>query len=92
MCRQCVVECGFVWGIGAVALRVASGWNRCSEPSQALRTSSPVGRAKGLVGVDGQWESKGAVGIDGRSDKLRFYGCRINPDSHFGVWKNRRLR
>ncbi len=49
-------------GIDAVVLWGVCGWNRCSEPSQALRASSPGGRAKGLVG------------IDRRSDKLRFIG------------------
>ena len=34
--------------------------NQCGEPSQALRASSPGGRAKGLVG------------IERRSDKSRF--------------------
>ena len=54
MCRQFVEECSFVWGIGAVDLRVVCGWNRCGEPSQALRASSPGGRAKGLVGIGRQ--------------------------------------
>ena len=48
MCRQFVVEWGFVWGIGAVVLWVVCGWNWCGEPSQALRASSPGGRAKAL--------------------------------------------
>ncbi len=34
-------------------LWVVCGWNRCGEPSQALRASSPGGRAKGAVGIDG---------------------------------------
>ncbi|MBQ2445870.1 MAG: hypothetical protein II272_05445 [Oscillospiraceae bacterium] len=41
-------------GIGAVVLWVACGLDRCGEPSQALRASSPGGRAKGLVGIDGR--------------------------------------
>ena len=44
----------FVRGIGAVVLWGVFGWNRCSEPSQALRASSPGGRAKGLVGIGRQ--------------------------------------
>ena len=40
--------------IGAVDLRVDCRWNRCSDPSQALRASSPGGRAKGLVGIGKQ--------------------------------------
>ena len=44
----------------AVDLLRGCGWNRCGEPSQALRASSPGGRAKGLVG------------IDRRSDTFRF--------------------
>ena len=36
----------FVGRIGAVVLWIACGWNRCGEPSQALRASSPGGRAK----------------------------------------------
>ena len=44
-------------GIDAVVLWIVCGWNRCSEPSQALRASSPGGRAKGLVGIDG-WSVK----------------------------------
>ena len=43
----------FVRVIGAVVLWVVCGKNRCGEPSQALRASSPGGRAKGLVGIDG---------------------------------------
>ena len=61
MCRQFVQECSFVWGIGAVRERNWCGGavgsfvgDRCSEPSQALRASSPGGRAKGLVGVGGR--------------------------------------
>ncbi|MBQ2446366.1 MAG: hypothetical protein II272_07975 [Oscillospiraceae bacterium] len=46
----------FVRGIGAVGLWVVCGWNRCSEPSQALCASSPGGRAKSLVGADGRVE------------------------------------
>ena len=42
----------FMRGIDAVVLWIVCGWNRCSDPSQALRASSPGGRAKGLVGVD----------------------------------------
>ena len=38
----------------AVGLWVVCGWNRCGEPSQALRASSPGGRAKGLVGIGRQ--------------------------------------
>ena len=59
MCRQWVVGCSFVWGIGAVVLWVVCGWNWYGEPSQALRASSPGGRAKGMVGIDGRWESQG---------------------------------
>ena len=44
----------FVSGIGAVGLWVVLWWNWCGEPSQALRASSPGGRAKGLVGADGR--------------------------------------
>ena len=33
-------------GIDAVVLWMVCGWNRCGEPSQALRASSPGGRAK----------------------------------------------
>ena len=40
-------------GIGAVVLWVVFEWNRCGEPSQALCASSPGGRAKGAVGIDG---------------------------------------
>ena len=47
-------------GIGAVGLWAVCGWNRCSEPSQALRASSPGGRAKSSVGIGRQ------------SDKSRF--------------------
>ena len=36
-------------------------WDRCGEPSQALRASSPGGRAKGLVGADGRVERQGGV-------------------------------
>ena len=39
-------------GIDAVVLWVVCGRNRCGEPSQALRASSPGGRAKSLVGID----------------------------------------
>ena len=49
-------------GIGAVGLWVVWGWNWCGEPSQALRASSPGGRAKSLVGVDGWRESQGCGG------------------------------
>ncbi|MBQ2445821.1 MAG: hypothetical protein II272_05200, partial [Oscillospiraceae bacterium] len=49
-------------GIGAVVLWVVCGWNRCGEPSQALRASSPGGRAKGLVGIDRWRESQGLGG------------------------------
>ena len=59
MCRQCVKGCRFVRRIGAMVLWVVFWWNWCSEPSQALRASSPGGRAKGGVGVDGRWESQG---------------------------------
>ena len=38
-------------GIDAVVLWIVCGWNRCSEPSQALRASSPGGRAKALSGA-----------------------------------------
>ncbi|MBQ2445238.1 MAG: hypothetical protein II272_02230 [Oscillospiraceae bacterium] len=41
----------FVRAIGAVVLWVVFEWNRCSEPSQALRASSPGGRAKSQVGI-----------------------------------------
>ena len=44
----------FVSGSGAVSLSRGCEWNRCGEPSQALRASSPGGRAKGLVGIDGR--------------------------------------
>ena len=43
-----------------MGLWVVLGWTWCGEPSQALRASSPGGRAKGLVG------------IERRSDKSRF--------------------
>ena len=56
-----------------MGLWVVYWWNRCGEPSQALRASSPGGRAKGLVGVDGG-RAKGLVGIDGWSVKFRFVG------------------
>ncbi|MBQ2444988.1 MAG: hypothetical protein II272_00970, partial [Oscillospiraceae bacterium] len=52
MCRQCVEGCRFVRRIGAMVLWVVFWWNRCGEPSQALRASSPGGRAKGLAGID----------------------------------------
>ena len=39
--------------IGGVVLWVDCRWNRCSEPSQALRASSPGGRAKGMASIDG---------------------------------------
>ena len=44
-------------GIDAVGLWVVCGWNRCSEPSQALRASSPGGRAKDAAGID-RWSDK----------------------------------
>ena len=37
-----------------MVLWVVCGRNRCGEPSQALRASSPVGRVKGLVGIGRQ--------------------------------------
>ena len=40
--------------IDAVVLWVVRRWNRCSYPSQALRASSPGGRAKGSEGIDGR--------------------------------------
>ena len=40
-----------------MGLWVVLVWDRCGEPSQALRASSPGGRAKGLVGIDG-WSVK----------------------------------
>ena len=43
-----------------MGLWVVLWWNRCGEPSQALRASSPGGRAKSLVGIGRQ------------SDKSRF--------------------
>ena len=51
----------FLRGIGAAVLWGACGWNRCSEPSQALRASSPGGRAKSLVGVD-RWRERQGLG------------------------------
>ena len=50
------------------------GWNWCGEPSQALRASSPGGRAKGLVDIDGWRETKGAVDVGGWGVKLGFVG------------------
>ena len=52
----------FMRGIGAVVLWVVFEWNRCSEPSQALRASSPGGRAKGMAGIEGRRESQGCGG------------------------------
>ena len=47
-------------GIGAVVLLRGCWWNWCGEPSQALRASSPGGRAKSLADIGRQ------------SDKSRF--------------------
>ncbi len=38
--------------ISAVVLWIDCRWNRRSEPSQSLRASSTVGRAKSLVGIE----------------------------------------
>ena len=45
-----------------MGLWVVCWWNWCGEPSQALRASSPGGRAKGSVGIGGRWESQGLGG------------------------------
>ena len=55
-----------------MVLQKVRGWNRCSEPSQALRASSPGGRAKSLVGVDGWWESQGCGGCRWTEGKIWF--------------------
>ena len=54
----------FVRYIDAVVLWVDCRSYRCSYPSQALRASSPVGRAKGSVGiVDGAFKSDLRIGL-----------------------------
>ena len=63
----------FVRGIGAVVLWVDCRWNRCGEPSQALRASSPGGRAKGAVDIGRRRERQGCGGCRGR-DSFRFMG------------------
>ena len=67
----------FVSGGGAVGLSRGCGWNRCGQPSQALRASSPGGRAKGLVGV-GRWrEREGCGGCRGMEGEGRVrWVCR----------------
>ena len=50
-------------------LRVVCRWNRCSEPSQALRASSPGGRAKDsadIADAAGQGTVWGCVAGQGR--------------------------
>ena len=55
-----------------MVLWVACRWNRCSEPSQALCASSPVGRAKSLVGIGRQRERQGCGGCRWTEGKIRF--------------------
>ena len=54
MCSRFVEELQFVRYIDAVVLWVVRRWNRCSYPSQALRASSPGGRAKGSASIGRQ--------------------------------------
>ena len=60
-----------------MVLWVVCGRNRCSEPSQALRASSPGGRAKSLVGVDGWRESQGCGGAL-EIELLFWFGVHLN--------------
>ncbi|MBQ2446617.1 MAG: hypothetical protein II272_09285 [Oscillospiraceae bacterium] len=73
----------FVREIGAVGLWVVCGWNWCGEPSQALRASSPGGRAKGAVGIDGWWRAKGLVGIDGWWERQGWGGEKPGGDERY---------
>ena len=69
-----------------MVLWVVFEWNRCSEPSQALRASSPGGRAKGLVGVDGQWESQGCGGHRWTVGEPRVKWASMGGAVNFGLW------